>query len=1344
MTSLAVASLSDRRLQFWIGTSALGTTEKISLDAASEWSTISDFLAEVGPLSGAVAALAVAPLSNGALQLFASTANGGLFSTWQTTTDPDSDWTGWEDFTVEVGALPAAVTALALAPLSDGRLQLFASTANSGLFSTWKTTPNPDAAWTGWADAFDEVGALPAAVTALTLAPLSNGALQLWAATAQNHLMTTWKTTADPDADWTGWSDFLDEVIPAISSWSGSGKALVLSGGGARGSFEMGAIKCLYTRFGFRPDLIVGTSAGAINGIKLAEGRTPDEQLTAMRELESMWWSTTQRDQFFTIRPEFSLLASALTDGASGAGGRLDVSKELNIGSGAIVGVAILGPIGLIGDLLVAAELTSKVNQLLHDIQYLNSLALMDPIEKRLKDRSNLNLRRVANGTPLFVATVSLETGALRYVTGQGTFVERDGITPVASALSKSGLNNIGMTGSIADVAAAKALRKDYIKKQSQVAALKEEAADPHTDGGRRWDIRNELRDLIPKAETALHALQAAIRPHLNVRADVSLVDGVMASAAIPGIFNSRKIGTENYVDGGVREVVPIAIAVKQGADEIVAISASSNRSAEVDSFDHAGVIGCLQRALVDTTLAEVTDEDFAPPDLDGRLLTAIMPTFDVHGSTDIVPSLIEIAMHYGFMRAADVMQPGLDAHARADAFTLTDAIVRLRLDLYEEERIPTTHHIALRQLRVRMWAVRELAAERRRRGFQLPDFAELWAFEWERDFRGIRTPFGLPNPWEEYQTYYPGEAETTPAVAYGTFAPDGFTLEDRSTGAQFELVRGAVFPTSAAPLGVRLVIPQDVERFLPRIPPGRNLLMAADEPDENVQWFCDGRRRYRVSPTIVSAMGMSGEPVATVPAGGLEQIPDGGAPFWAGGLVVIDIHGNPLLDFEWGTIENIESTFDLRLLNRTGADITITSMTPVVDAAAGLAVRNFPSKVSPSTSRVATFGYRPTAAGTFPAVLEIHCDDNLIPDFKFPITLIASPEGPHGELTLDPLEVTFEGRAAQTQTQQLTLTNNGATDGYVERILIDHENEPGTFQAASQIPWRETWAITAGHSDQLIVSCTPRQRGTQTGVLTFDFRSVSTLGVGVVEPYKVSLKSIATAPRIDLQPKRPGPPPIPTGPLVVDLGTIELGDEASGSFYIGNLGDADLSVTGIEHHTIGFYGDPVTFPITIAPDDWRMVAIHAGRDWVPNDVTRPGDVLIGECSVLSDDPWVPDARFEIRVHVSGARLTRGPDFYDFGTIEAGTSTSRTMTLTNEGTSAVTIDYIKWTVGKPFTFSLPTGVTLPEALAPAATLPVTIELPVGAPSGVFVDYLTVAARDHVPPTLITGFKARVY
>ena len=59
--------------------------------------------------------------------------------------------------------------------------------------------------------------------------------------------------------------------------------AIVISGGGAKGDFEVGALRLLYDR-GIRPDIICGTSVGAINGAKLAEGEGDPEQDSRTRE----------------------------------------------------------------------------------------------------------------------------------------------------------------------------------------------------------------------------------------------------------------------------------------------------------------------------------------------------------------------------------------------------------------------------------------------------------------------------------------------------------------------------------------------------------------------------------------------------------------------------------------------------------------------------------------------------------------------------------------------------------------------------------------------------------------------------------------------------------------------------------------------------------------------------------------------------------------------------------------------------------------------------------------------------------------------------------------------------
>jgi NTE family protein len=61
--------------------------------------------------------------------------------------------------------------------------------------------------------------------------------------------------------------------------------AFVLGGGGARGALQVGALRALYEA-GYRPDMMVGTSAGAVNATYLAL-RGFDER--GLDQLEQAW-----------------------------------------------------------------------------------------------------------------------------------------------------------------------------------------------------------------------------------------------------------------------------------------------------------------------------------------------------------------------------------------------------------------------------------------------------------------------------------------------------------------------------------------------------------------------------------------------------------------------------------------------------------------------------------------------------------------------------------------------------------------------------------------------------------------------------------------------------------------------------------------------------------------------------------------------------------------------------------------------------------------------------------------------------------------------------------------------
>ncbi|MDD5308530.1 MAG: patatin-like phospholipase family protein [Deltaproteobacteria bacterium] len=69
-------------------------------------------------------------------------------------------------------------------------------------------------------------------------------------------------------------------------------RALILSGGGARGAYEIGVWKHL-CEMKWRPDLICGTSVGSINGAAIVAGLSVDDLV--------MLWKSLDRDKIFRV-----------------------------------------------------------------------------------------------------------------------------------------------------------------------------------------------------------------------------------------------------------------------------------------------------------------------------------------------------------------------------------------------------------------------------------------------------------------------------------------------------------------------------------------------------------------------------------------------------------------------------------------------------------------------------------------------------------------------------------------------------------------------------------------------------------------------------------------------------------------------------------------------------------------------------------------------------------------------------------------------------------------------------------------------------------------------------------
>jgi NTE family protein len=96
---------------------------------------------------------------------------------------------------------------------------------------------------------------------------------------------------------------------------------------------------------------------------------------------------------------------------------------------------------------------------------------------------------------------------------------------------------------------------------------------------GLRTILETHLRyDAIEDAEVGLRIVATDLETGLEVAFHSgSVVDAVLASTALPGLFAPVRIGERTYVDGGIADNVPISPAVGAGATEVYVVHVGFN-----------------------------------------------------------------------------------------------------------------------------------------------------------------------------------------------------------------------------------------------------------------------------------------------------------------------------------------------------------------------------------------------------------------------------------------------------------------------------------------------------------------------------------------------------------------------------------------------------------------------------------------------------------------------------------------------------------------------------------------------------------------------------------------------
>jgi predicted acylesterase/phospholipase RssA len=427
--------------------------------------------------------------------------------------------------------------------------------------------------------------------------------------------------------------------------------AFVLAGGGFKGAFELGALQHLVDTLGIVPDVVTATSAGAVLGTVLSQGRDESQCRTYLGEAEGDLLAMTEVDVVFDEEPWLrelegtpaadSILRLVTTHGRP----EFDDDGD-DLAAAADDGGADSRRRHPLSDLVETARRLPAARRA-HPKGEPRAVLNLDPFERAVRDGgsegiSTLDPQLVARpGLDLRLAVTAVKARQTHYVTGQGVLVGPDARTPVAGA---SGFD---------------------------------------------------------------------------------LIDGMIASASVPGVFPARHLGTETYVDGGCLQNIPLAAAVTLGAERIfTTVAVRVRESRRSPSLWAAEELGYLSTQA----------ENLAVP-LRGATNTLIEPTVEVVGSFEVHRGLMKIDIDYGRLRAEEVMAD-LDDGARPIATTASDTVTRLRYRAWHLEdaacRAGRLEGARLERLRDLKRAVRSAVDARAALGFPAPAGSDRWWSGWE------------------------------------------------------------------------------------------------------------------------------------------------------------------------------------------------------------------------------------------------------------------------------------------------------------------------------------------------------------------------------------------------------------------------------------------------------------------------------------------------------------------------------------------------------------------------------------------------------------------------------------
>jgi hypothetical protein len=369
----------------------------------------------------------------------------------------------------------------------------------------------------------------------------------------------------------------------------------------------------------------------------------------------------------------------------------------------------------------------------------------------------------------------------------------------------------------------------------------------------------------------------------------------------------------------------------------------------------------------------------------------------------------------------------------------------------------------------------------------------------------------------------------------------------------------------------------------------------------------------------------------------------------------------SPAVDF--GTVSvGTQGTHSLVITNAGAADLTVSvvALTGSEFSLSGIAT---PKIISSGQTAALTLAFVPTAAGSANGSLAVTSNDPANPTVNVPVTG-SGTNTPMGQLTANPTTLSFGNiNTGSSASKQVVLMNTGNA-----AVKISQISATGAGFSASGITLPAT--LNAFQSATLTVGFAPASAASALGtiIVTNDTKgsplSIALAGSGVQAGLNVS-------------------------PATFNFGSLVEGQTKSQKFSITNNGSASLTIQDLVISGAGYSVSGLTTPATLAAGQSASFT----AEFAP---TAPGS-LGGVVTISSNAPSSP-----AKVALSGTgiaaslTLTTSPVQLAFGSINAGNSSSRAVTVTNNGNTSVTISQITASAKDLST----SGVTTPLALAP--------------------------------------------